>query len=208
MAEEIETLHADIAFLRGLAEAGREAPSRAGGALIAAAGAIYAIACVVHWAFHSGRLAAPAAMDGWIFPTIWLGATAVFVASMRALRRRYGDRAPSRRPAAAAWAGVGWTIFALAGSIAVLSWRIDSDLPTLLFPSLILALYGLGWMVGAAASGRRWIWGVSIASYVMAVVVAWFSVAPEGMLVLAAALIALAFLPGLVLMRGAGVTAR
>ena len=61
-----------------------------------------------------------------------------------------------------------------------------------MFPSIILALYGLAWMVAAVASGRRWMWVVSIAAYQSAIVIAWFAPTSAAMLLLAAALVALA----------------
>ncbi len=204
MTDDLHALRADIAFLRGLAEDGREAPARQGGAFLAAAGGIFGAACVVHWLFQTGWLPTSAALGEWIYALVWLAASALFIVARGLLRRRLGVQSGSGRASAAAWAGVGWTIFALAGSIAILSWRLHTPLPTLMFPSIILALYGLAWMVAAVASGRRWMWWVSIAAYQSAIVIAWFAPTTAAMLLLAAALVGLALLPGLALMRRGG----
>jgi hypothetical protein len=56
-------------------------------------------------------------------------------------------------------------------------------------------------MVAAAMTGKRWIWLTAIGSYAGAVVVAVFAVTPWVFLVFAAALVLLAVVPGVALMR-------
>ncbi len=71
----------------------------------------------------------------------------------------------------------------------------------LVFPSLILGLYGMGWSVAAAMSKKRWLWMTAIGSYAGALLMAWFSIEPAVYLVYGAALLLLASLPGYLLMR-------
>ncbi len=197
MTDQLKAIQDDIAFLKDLVQDG-SAPNRMGGSLIAAAGALYAAAAVAHWLVQTGRIAA----GPWAYPAIWGGASVLYLVAGAVLKGRYGAADAGRGLASGiAWAGVGWTIFAIAASMAIVCWRANSALPTLLFPSLILGLYGLGWMVGAAISYKPWIWWTSVGSYFMALVVAWFSVTDWVMLIYAAALLLLAVLPGLALMR-------
>jgi hypothetical protein len=201
MTDQLKAIQDDIAFLKGLVDEGG-GTARTGGRIIAAAGVIYGAASLAHWLVQTGRIVAPGQMGAWVFPMIWLGATALFLGVLFTLKTRSdGPRTAGARASGIAWAGVGWTIFAMAASIAIVSWRADSPIPTLLFPSLILGLYGLGWMVAATVSRKSWIWMTSLASYAMALVVAWFSVTDWVMLIYAAALALLAVAPGVALMR-------
>jgi hypothetical protein len=199
MTDQLKTIQDDLAFLRGMAEEGRS-PSVLGGAILATAGLVYGGAGVAHWLVMTGRIAA----SDWAYPIIWLGATALFMVILSVLKARIGGaRTLASRASAMAWAGVGCTIFALVGSVAIVSWRAQSAIPTLLFPSITLAIYGLGWMVAAAVSRKGWIWVTSIGSYLAALVLAWFCITPLVMLLFAAAMALLAVAPGIALMRGA-----
>ena len=203
MTDQLKIIQGDIAFLKSLAEEGG-APAALGGSIMVAAGVIFGAASVGHWLVQTGRIAA----SPWAFAGIWIGAMVLFMITVTGLKRRAGGfKGGGARASGMAWAGVGWTIFALWGSVAIVCWRAHSLVPTLLFPSIILALYGLGWMVGAAVSGKRWIWLTSIVSYLMALIVAWFSMASGVMLIFAAALLLLAVAPGLALMRSAATAA-
>lgn len=197
MSDDLQTLRADIGFLRELAEEGRTA-APAGGAILVAAGVIYGGAAVGHWLVQSGRIGA----SDWAYPLIWLGATGLFLVALTAIKRRMPKSATAGgRAASIAWAGVGWTIAAMSGSIALIAARTHSAIPVLLFAPLVLALYGLAWMVAAAVSRKRWIWATSAASYLLALVNAWLSGTDSGMLIYAASLALLAIAPGVVLMR-------
>jgi hypothetical protein len=59
----------------------------------------------------------------------------------------------------------------------------------------------MGWSVAAAMSGKRWLWATAIGSYLACLLAAWYSVSTSVYLVYAAALVLLAVLPGLLLMR-------
>ncbi|HEY5107734.1 MAG TPA: hypothetical protein VII73_13355 [Caulobacteraceae bacterium] len=197
MTDQLKTIQDDIAFLKNLAQDGG-APATLGGSIMVAAGLIFGAASLGHWLVQTGRIAA----SPWAYFGIWIGATALFMVVLSALKRRAaGVKAGGARAAGIAWAGVGCTIFALWGSVAIVAWRAQSTLPALLLPSIILALYGLGWMVGAAVSGKRWIWLTSLASYLMALVLAWVSMTADVMLIFAATLAVLAVAPGIALMR-------
>lgn len=199
MTDDLQSLHADIAFLRGLAQDGRSAPLL-GGSMLVAAGGIFGSASVAHWLVASGRIVA----SPWALPLIWLAALAVFLGVIIPIRRRLSPtkaQTGANRATGIAWQGVGWTIFTLWAAIAIVCWRTHSAIALLLLPSIVLALYGLAWMVAAAMTGKRWIWLTAIGSYAGAVVVAMFAVTPWVFLVFAAALMLLAVAPGVALMR-------
>ena len=199
MTDDLQSLHADIAFLRGLAQDGRSAPLL-GGSMLVAAGAIFGLASVAHWLVASGQIVA----SPWALPVIWLAALAVFLGVIIPIRRRLSPmktQTGANRATGMAWQGVGWTIFTLWAAIAIVCWRTHSAIALLLLPSIVLALYGLAWMVAAAMTGKRWIWLTAIGSYAGAVVVAVFAVTPWVFLVFAAALVLLAVVPGVALMR-------
>ncbi|MDP1737029.1 MAG: hypothetical protein Q8L23_06280 [Caulobacter sp.] len=198
--EKIQTLKDDIAFMKALAQEGGSAPLL-GGSILVAAGLIFGGASVVHWAVLTGILA----VTPWAFPILWVAALGLFLVTLTILNRRLrgkpGAGTPGNRAAGTAWAAVGWTIFAISLSLMIIAIRAQSEIPMLVFPSLILGLYGMGWSVAAAMSGKRWIWLTAIGSYAGALVVAWFAIDPVVYLVYGAALLLLATLPGYVLMR-------
>lgn len=199
MADKMRALQADIGFLKALAEEGRASPLL-GGSILVAAGAIYAVASVTDWAVYTGRIAAAP----WALPAIWGGASVVFVIALWLIRARHAKWAgPANRAAGLAWRGVGWTIFTLVVSAMLAAWRAQSPVPFLMLPSAVMALYGLGWMVVAALSRKRWIWLTSAGSYTAAIALAAFCTLPAVYLLYAAALILLAVVPGAVLMRQA-----
>lgn len=198
--DKIQTLKDDIAFMRALAQEGSSAPLL-GGSILVAAGLIFGGASIIHWAVLSGILA----LSPWAFAVIWLGALIAFLVALTVLNRRMrgkpGSNSPGNRASGTAWASVGWTISAISLSLIIIGIRAKSEIPMLVFPSVILGLYGMGWSVAAAMSKKRWLWMTAIGSYAGALLVAWFAIDPAVYLVYGAALLLLACLPGYVLMR-------
>lgn len=198
---QIQDLKADIAFMKALAQDGQQTPLL-GGAILVAAGLIFGAASVAAWAMATGRLNLG---TPWAPLIVWGGAMAAFFVALAVVRRSIGGKpgagSPGNRASGMAWTAVGWTIFSLAGAMAVIAYRTHSPIVTAIFPSLILALYGAGWSVAAAMARKRWLWVTAIGSYVAAVIVAWFCTSPVIFLVYAAFLLLLAVLPGFMLMR-------
>lgn len=205
MNDKLQNLQEDIAFLKSLAEEGRAQPVL-GGSIMVMAGVVFGAASIGHWAMATGLIQIT---TGWAYALLWLGATAVFMAGLAAMRSKLGGglRTNNAKASGVAWAAVGWTIFSLAGAMAMVSWRANSTAPLLMFPSIILALYGLGWSVAAAMSRKRWIAVTAVGAYVSAVAIAYFSTSPSVFLIYAVCLVFLAIAPGIVLMRTAPKTA-
>ena len=201
MTDQVKAIQDDIAFLKSLVDEGG-GTARAGGRIIATAGAVYGSGAIAHWLVQTGRIALSGPIGEWAYPIIWFGASIVFFAVLFTMKSSIdAPKNSGAKASGVAWSGVGWTIFAMAASMAIVCWRAQSAVPTLLFPSIILGLYGLGWMVAAAVARKPWIWMTSIGSYLMALVVAWFSVTDMVMLIYAGALALLAVAPGVVMMR-------
>ena len=101
---------------------------------------------------------------------------------------------------------MGWGIFALFASMAVLGWRMgEAAAPTLyvLMPSVILVFYGVGWAVSAAMFRSRTMWALSFASFAAAPVLAALAETSALYLAYAALLVGLMGLPGYLFMRAA-----
>ena len=202
MTDQLQTLADDISFLKALALEERS-PALLGGSTLVAAGSVYGLASLAHWGVVTGLI--PAATP-WVFPALWGAATVVFLALLAVIRRRLRGARPvgaASRASGVAWQGVGWTIFTLSACIGVVAWRVHSDAPTLLFPPITLALYGLAWMVAAAVSRVGWMGLAAAGSYAAALLTALICASPAVFLVYAGALALLAIVPGLAMIRRA-----
>lgn len=195
---------ADIAWLRTLAEEGASKPMGGGGILMAA-GLIYGVASLIHGAVAAGFIVLPPQA----FAFLWMGATILFLGVLAGLSyakaREGGVTTAADRASRAAWAAVGWGIFALFGSIAVVALRAGDESLILLSlaPSMIMVFYGLGWAVSAAMTRSRFLGWLALGSFVAAPVLALMSDQPVQYLAYAAALFGLMALPGYLLMRAA-----
>ncbi len=198
--DDLRSMKDEIAYIKALAEEGRRTPMLGGGILIAA-GLIFGLASLLHWAVQAGVLALPPVAFG----VIWVGAMAVFFACLFLLigrsKGRPGAGSLVNQATGAAWMGVGLLIFVMAVSIAVISWRIHSPVLTLLFPSMIFAAYGSGWAVSATMTKARWQWRLAIAAWIAAPAIALLTGTDWIWLAYAAGLIGLALVPGMILVR-------
>lgn len=195
---------ADIAWLRNLAAEGASTPM-GGGSILMAAGLIYGLTGVAHWAVIAGLID----VEPQAFSLIWLVATGLFLATLALLilrrSRTCGVTTAVNRATGAAWSAVGWGIFALFASIAAISIQVgEASLVLLsLVPSIIMVFYGLGWAVSAAMTRSRMLGGLAAASFVAAPLLALLANQPAQYLVYAACLLLLMALPGYLLMRAA-----
>ena len=195
---------ADIAWMRNLAAEGASTPM-GGGDILMSAGLIYGMTSLAHWGVVSGLVD----LDAQAFSVIWLGATVVFLATLAFLIYRKGREGgvttATDRASRAAWAAVGWGIFALFASIAVVSLKVGPSSVILLSlsPSIIMVFYGLGWAVSAAMTRSRMLAGLAAGSFVAAPLLALLTDEPVLYLAYAAALFLLMAMPGYLLMRAA-----
>ena len=204
MTNENDDGAADIAWMRRLAEENAEAPMR-GGSILMAAGLIYGFGSLLHWASLAGLVPIKDAGLG----VIWLAATGLFflVLVLTILRQKGqgGVRTAANRASGAAWASVGWGIFATFTSVAVVGMKMGQDTLLLLTltPSIIMVFYGMGWAVSAAMTKSTQLWWLAIGSFVAAPLLAAFSGQDVQYLAYAACLFVLMAVPGFLLMRAA-----
>lgn len=205
MTDNTEDPAADIAWMRRLAEEGSNAPMR-GASILMSAGLIYGTASLFHWAQISG-----------VFPTSgvaigigWLVASALFLLILAVviprLKREGGVMTASNRASGTVWSALGWGIFALFLSMAAVGWRTGEAgalLALSLSMSAIMVFYGIGWAVTAAMYRSRRLWGLAVASFAAAPILAALTGLHAQYLAYAAALFLLMALPGFLLMRAA-----
>jgi len=204
MTNENDDGAADIAWMRKLAEENAEAPMR-GGSILMAAGLIYGLGSILHWASLAGLVPIQDAGLG----AIWLVATGLFFIvlflSILHQKRQGGVRTSANRAASAAWASVGWGIFALFTSVAVAGLRLGPDtlLILSLTPSIIMVFYGMGWAVSATMTRSTQLWWLAVGSFLAAPLLAAFSGQDVQYLAYAGCLFLLMAVPGWLIMRRA-----
>ena len=196
MTDDLQTLRDDIAYLKDLADAGRNG-STTGGFIMAAAGTTFGIASLFQWAGLSGAFGVTQGIANWA----WLASMLVFFAVLFLAGRRKTASGERRRATALAWSGIGWAIFVVFAAISLATWKTQSPVLITFAPSIIFALYGAAWMVPATITGKGWLWATALGSFAMALVNAWFIGQPVAYLIYALGLFLFAALPGLMLMR-------
>jgi hypothetical protein len=196
----------DIAWMRQLAEEGGRTPMR-GASILLAAGLIFGLASLAHWAVLSELTP----WDAEAFNLVWGLATVLFLIVLTAvnltLRKAEGVTTIANRATGVAWMSVGLGIFALMTSIVVLAVRAGGEAGLIalsLIPSVIMVFYGLGWSVTAAMQRSRPLGLLAGASLIAAPAVAALTGQAEQYLAYGAALFLLMALPGALLMRQAG----
>lgn len=198
--DQVQSVHDDIAYMKALAQEGRQAPLL-GGSILIAAGLVFGLASIVAYGIDSGILNVPPVA----YAVLWGGAMLVFFVilawQIRRTDRKPGALSAANRAAGAGWMGVGLGIFVMSLSMAVISWKVQTEIPFLIFPSLIFALYGAGWAVSATMSDQKWQWKLAIACWIAAPLIAFLTGSPLMWLGYAAGLFLFALLPGVLLVR-------
>ena len=199
--DQMQTVRDDIAYLKALADEGRQAPLL-GGAILLSAGLIFGAASVVHWAVAAGVLdLSPTA-----FAIVWGVAAVAFLLALFVLsaqiKTRPGANSTGNRGMSASWGGMGIASFFLFVGFAIIATRYGGEILGVLIPPVIIALYGAGWWAAGELSNKRWLTVVAWCAFIASPVMAWLGDRPEQYLAYAAALVLLAGLPGLILMRG------
>jgi hypothetical protein len=200
MTRETQTIQDDIAYMRALAQEGRHAPLLAGRFLVAAA-LIFGFANIGQWAIQSGLID----VNPWAQLWLWIGAGVVFGLTLTVLIQRQkgqpGSQSSGNRAVGAAWSGVGYGIFVTWLGLVALSVKSGGWAWMSVMPTVVLVAYGSAWMVGAAMSGARWMSLTALLSYAGAIGVAWFIDTPAIYLIFTVVLVAVALIPGLIMMR-------
>ena len=205
MTHHNEDPAADIAWMRRLAEEGAGAPMQ-GASILMFAGLIFGASSLFYWAQISGLIDVPVLADG----LIWLIATGLFFVVLAVvntgLKRRAGVVTAGNRASGTTWSALGWGIFALFASLAVLGFRLGEEAAMLalaLTPSVIMVFYGVGWAVSATMYRSRILWWLAAGSFAAAPLLASLADQEAQYLAYAGALFLLMALPGWMLMRQA-----
>jgi hypothetical protein len=194
---------ADIAWLRQLAEENGTGPFR-GASILLAAGLIYGVTSLMHWAHMTGLILPQYAAAG----IEWLIGTAIFLVInfilIFRLRRIAGVRTAAQRAIGTIWGSVGFGIFVLFASMMAVTIRMGADPTDMMFwlvPSIIMVFYGMGWAVTSAMLKSRALLLLAGGSFIAAPLMGVFAGTPALYLAYAAALFLLMALPGFLLMR-------
>jgi hypothetical protein len=201
MTHDVQAIRDDLAFMRALAQEGRRAPLLIGHNMLVG-GVALGTTCLVCWAI-AVRLVA---VSRWWEAGIWLFVTPAYMVYCYIRRTQWRNAQPgataiTNRAVHAAWRGIGYAVLVLAGAAGIAAYQMKTMAPFALFPSIIMALYGLGWMVAATMSETKWLRTVSIASFITAIPIALVADTKAGYFMVAAALYLLMALPGWLLTR-------
>jgi hypothetical protein len=200
--DQMQSIRDDLSYMKALAEEGRRTPLLGGGVLVAA-GLIYGLAALAHWAIVAGVVEAHRA----VLAVVWALALLAFFGTLIALKRRMvgmpGAFAANNKAYGVAWSGLGGGMFGIGMALILASVRMDNTIFMGLFPPVILSLYGGAWLITAGLSDRSWPRFVGFGAIAAALLTAWMIGQVEQWLVYAAGLILFAAVPGYVMMREA-----
>ncbi|WAC60477.1 hypothetical protein [Brevundimonas sp. SL130] len=200
MTRDTQNIQDDIAYMRALAQEGRHAPLLAGPFLVTAA-VIFGAANIVQWALLTDVIDA----SPWAPVWLWVGAGLVFGVALAVLtgqmKGKPGFNSSGNRAVGAAWSAVGYGIFAtwlglMARGLNSGDWSAMMAMPTVVFVA-----YGSAWIIAGTMTNTRWMTLTGVVSYVGAVAMGWFAGDMAMYLVFAGMIFAVAFVPGLILMR-------
>ncbi|CEF41534.1 hypothetical protein predicted by Glimmer/Critica [Acetobacter senegalensis] len=199
MTQQTHILQQDISFLRALAEAGQRTPFTFGPFLLAG-GLVFGVASVIAWAASRHLLGLEPDAIIWIYGiAMCVHGVCVFILARKA--NLTGASSFTNQAMARVWQSIGWCILTVFLAALLIMWRCQTTLVWALFPSLILGLYGTGWLVAALISGQKWLQFVAGSSFVGALLSALFINSPYLFLLYGSLLVLLLAVPGGVLMR-------
>lgn len=200
-----DALAGEVAYVKALAEEGRNAPL-VGGVLYVIWGVVMAVAALATFAIESGLVAAPFVGGLWFWISAFVvgWAASFFVGAKSALKP--GALTVGNKTARAAWIAVG--VFMSAFWIAAMLFKArlaaagfePKFLFGLMFP-LAFGLYGIAFFATAAAARHHWMRGFAVASWLFAVAALFYIGDARQFLIGAAGSLLCAALPGLLLMR-------
>lgn len=191
---------ADLSYLRNLADAGKNAPLMAGPYLVAG-GSWFAAASLTQWVPLREMLGLTPQQA----MLAWLVAAAGFAAHLFMLLR--GDRTKventNNRAINSAWSGIGYSIFAFWLGVTLMAYRSDEFFVMNSISLYVLSAYGVGWTLAANMTGRGWMQFNALMAFITVPVLGAFVGTGQEFLIYAIALILLAVVPGVRLMREA-----
>lgn len=198
--DRYQAVQDDIAYMRAMAQEGREAPLL-NGPIMVAAGLIFGAANLVQWAIVSGTLAVEPMVSLWV----WIGAGAAFGLALFALIRR-ASRKPGcgsigNKAVGAAWSGLGFGIFVMWLSFLAVGFSTGNWEMMWAMPSVVATTYGTAWIVSAAFSRQRWMTVIGLVAYAGAIACGYLIGDPAIYLVFTALMLLTGLVPGVILTR-------
>jgi hypothetical protein len=198
MSNSTQDVHDDIAFMRALAEDGRAGPLF-GGSILFAGGFLFGLTSLTVWAALRGLIP-----GGQNIHILWFIAALLFFVALFFLKSRIPARGGSSRSAGQAWSALGWASSAIIVSLLVMGFRSRDPLLGEAIAPVMLGIYGAGWAVASMMTQQRWLMGVALGAFAMALTIAWFATDMALVYLLyGIGLLLLGALPGLILMRQA-----
>lgn len=204
MNDKIKSVQDDLAFLRSLAEGrGEGGIGVAGGALYGAAGLIYGLECLGHYAQATGVLRMPVAGNlalAWVPTLIFL----ILMVVVIVVDRRRPTHGVANRAVNAAFQGAGIANLALVVIFAAAATRNHDFRYWLFHPAVVFVLQGAVWYVIFTLRKRLWTALVSVGWLAAGVVMGLSIDRPDVFLLVASlGLFALMMIPGFWMMRQA-----
>tara|TARA_R110002051_G_scaffold2221_3_gene11568 strand:- start:2051 stop:2677 length:627 start_codon:yes stop_codon:yes gene_type:complete len=194
------TAHDDLAYMRAMAQEGRQAPLL-NGPIMVAAGLIFGAANLVQWAIVSDLVV----VDPMAMLWIWLTAGAVFCVALvfliRRANRKPGAGSTGNKAVGAAWSALGFGIFIMWISLMAVGFTSGNWALMWAMPSIVATTYGTAWMISSAFSSQRWMTAVGLTAYAGAIACGALIGDPAIYLVFSVLMVLTGLFPGLVLMR-------
>lgn len=201
-----DDLAGEIAYVKTLAEEGRNAPL-VGGALYLIWGLVIGVAALATWLRAAGVVSLPEFIGDTIFWVVAIAAgwaLSFFIGPK--LGAKPGALTVGNKTAKAAWFGVGvflliyWlALIALEGRFAAAGVPPDAMFGTM-FP-VVFGVYGIAFHTTASAARLDWMRGFAIAAWIFSVASLYYLSDATQLLIAAAGSFICAALPGLLLMR-------
>lgn len=200
-----DALAGEVAYVKALAEEGRNAPL-VGGILYVIWGVAMAISALATWASASGLIALPFIGGLWFWVASFvIGWAASFIIGSKSMTKP-GALTVGNKTARAAWIAVGifmslFWIAAMAFQSRLAAAGFEARfLFGLMFP-VAFGLYGIAFFATAVAARLDWMRGFALASWIFSVAALYFIGDVRQFLVGAAGSLLCAALPGVLMMR-------
>jgi hypothetical protein len=193
----MQSLRDDIAYMKTLAQAGRQGQIL-GGSILLMCGLIFSTTSFISWAIGAHYL--PALPYGfgleWALAIVLqlIGLAILIPATHR--RARSGGGSANSRLFGAVWSTIGMAIFVAILSCVVVANRVNDIKAMLGFVPVIMVLYGAGWSISATISGQKWMYLVAIGCALTAPLLGWVVAEPVMYLVFGAAIFLFMAVPG------------
>ncbi len=191
----------DLAYVRTIAEEGRQAPLL-GGSFLSFWGVLNAVAWALQWGLVTGRLMPD---PDWEFAILWAiyGTIAGVGMSLLGGRIRHlpGRSSVGNLVEALAWMSVGIGIGAIAAGAIGRMILTGDTLSVDVIPPAAFALYGAALLTTAMVSQQVWLRGFAVMAFITATILGVYLHADWFYLAGSAASLAVLLVPGLILLR-------